>query len=77
MSHKGVYVGRVVRGRPVVVGYQDMHLVGYREGLCESQDTFSAVCRAKIEAGSAVSGILGQFKEADGGQLRPLGARGR
>lgn len=30
MPHKRVYVWRVVRGRSVVVGYEDVHLVGYR-----------------------------------------------
>lgn len=52
MPHKGVYVGRVVRGRPVVVGYEDMHLVGYRERLYESQGAFSGVVEGRSkEAG--------------------------
>lgn len=52
MSHKCVYVGRVVRGRPVVVGNEDMHLVGYREGLCEYQGAFSGLVEGRSkEAG--------------------------
>lgn len=69
MPHKRVYIGRVVRGRSVVVGYEDVHLVGYREGLCEY---FSGVCRRKIGRGGAASGIVGQFKQVDNGTLGPL-----
>lgn len=59
MPHKGVNVGRVVRGRSVVVGHEDMHSVGYCEGRCESQGAFSGFVEggSKGESGQQDSGI--------------------
>lgn len=66
VPYKCVYVGRVVRGRSVVVGYEDVHLVSFFGG-----------CRGGIEGGRAVGGIPGQFKQRNRGTLRPLAAGGR
>lgn len=73
VPHKCVYVGRVVRGRSVVVGYEDMHLVGDREGLANTRELFRGLEREDRRR----QGGLEQFKQVNSGTLRPLAARGR